>query len=75
MGHVAVGDGTEGGGPFVVIGSLDGGEGFADVGGVEADKRIHAVFGALESFSFDFVEGAFFLFLRESKASGHHKKE
>jgi hypothetical protein len=34
---------------------------FADIGGIEADQRIHAIFGTLQRLGFDFVERAFFL--------------
>ncbi len=72
--HVAIGDNAESGGPLVVVGGVDVREGFADVGGVETDERVHAVFSALDGLGFDFVEGALFLLLL-SEGSGRHREK
>jgi hypothetical protein len=40
----------------------------SDVGGIEADERVHSVFGALDGFGFNFVECAFFLRLLSAAA-------
>src|SRR6267154_5140202 len=67
--HVAIGDATEPRGPFVIIRSVDGRKGFAHVGRIKPNKGVHAVFGALYSFGFDFVERALAVFLRSRKSA------
>ena len=56
--EVAIADAHEAGGPLVFVGGVDALEGFFHVGGIEADQRILADFGAVNGFGFDFVDGA-----------------
>src|SRR5882762_5052735 len=67
--HVAISDATERLGPFVIIRRVDGHKGFAHVGRIKPNEGIHAVFGALYSFGFDFVERALAVFLRWRKSA------
>src|SRR3982074_3141562 len=67
--HVAVGDATESRGPFVIVRRVVGRKGFAHVGRIKPNKGVHAVFSALYSLGFDFIDRAFAVFLRWRKSA------
>ena len=65
--HVAIGHSHKARGPLVFIASMDGGEGFLDVAGIEPDQRILSHFGAVNGFRLDLVNGALGALLREGR--------
>ena len=65
FGHVAVSNPHEGGGPFIFIFCLDRLKCVTNIGGVEADERVHAVLGALDGLGLDLIQRAFSALLGE----------
>src|SRR3984885_8112102 len=64
VGHITITDGNKSRGPFVLVGGVDFFKSFAHVSRIKPDQRVHAVLGAMDSFSLDFVESALAALLR-----------
>ena len=71
--HVAIGHSHKGRRPLVFIASMDGGEGFLDVAGIESDERIHSVLSAMDSLGLNLIERALGALLGEGDGAHRYR--